>query len=229
MCYACKGAGKFERKTSPEVRAKAKASAAARKVKVKVDNLDGFKAEHPAVFAWLEESAPTFEFAASLLEGVRKFGSLTPGQLAAAERAITRRDEARAARAAREAAAPEVSIDRIAQAFASAVASGIKRPKLKLDLYQFSLAPATGVNAGAVYVKVSDLYLGKIMGGKFARSRDCSDEDQAKIIAACADPFAAAVAHGKRTGQCSCCGRELTNAESIALGVGPICRANWGL
>ena len=122
-----------------------------------------------------------------------------------------------------------MSIDRIAQAFASAVASGIKRPKLKLDLYQFSLAPATGVNAGAVYVKVSDLYLGKIMGGKFTRSRDCSDEDQAKIIAACADPFAAAVAHGKRTGQCSCCGRELTNETSIALGIGPICRENWGL
>lgn len=195
----------------------------------RVDNLAAFKSEHADVFAWLEESAPTFEFAASLLDSVRKFGSLTPNPLAAAERAITRRNEARAARAAREAAAPAVDIDRIAQAFASAVASGIKRPKLKLDLYQFSLAPATGVNAGAIYVKVSDLYLGKIKDGKFTRSRDCSDEDQAKIIAACADPFAAAVAHGKRTGQCSCCGRQLTDPESIARSIGPICAANWGL
>jgi len=228
-CFACKGAGKFERKTSPEARAKAKASTAARKERAKADNLEGFKAEHPAVFAWLEESAPTFEFAASLLEGVRKFGSLTPGQLAAAEKAITRRNEARAARAAREAAAPVVDIDRIARAFDAAQTSGIKRPKLALGDFRFSLAPATGVNAGALYVKTGDLYLGKIAGGKFTRSRDCSDAQQADILAACADPFAAAVAHGKRTGQCSCCGRELTNAESIALGIGPICRGHWGL
>jgi len=228
-CFACKGAGKFERKTSPEARAKAKASTAARKERAKADNLEGFKTEHPVVFAWLEESAPTFGFAASLLDGVRKFGSLTPGQLAAAEKAITRRNEARAARAAREAAAPVVDIDRIARAFDAAQTSGIKRPKLALGDFRFSLAPATGVNAGALYVKTGDLYLGKIAGGKFTRSRDCSDAQQADILVACADPFAAAVAHGQRTGQCSCCGRELTNAESIALGIGPICRANWGL
>lgn len=228
-CYACKGAGQFERKTSPEARAKAKASTAARKERAKADNLEGFRAEHPVVFAWLEESAPTFEFATSLLEGVRKFGSLTPGQLAAAENAITRRNEARAARAAREAAAPVVDIDRIARAFDAAQSSGIKRPKLALGDFRFSLAPATGMNAGALYVKTGDLYLGKIAGGKFTRSRDCSDVQQADILVACADPFAAAVAHGKRTGQCSCCGRELTNAESIALGIGPICRGHWGL
>ena len=29
---------------------------------------------------------------------------------------------------------------------------------------------------------------------------------------------------GKRTGTCVCCGRELTNEESILLGIGPVCR-----
>lgn len=29
---------------------------------------------------------------------------------------------------------------------------------------------------------------------------------------------------GKRFGICCCCGRELTNPESVALGIGPICR-----
>jgi Family of unknown function (DUF6011) len=228
-CYACKGAGTFERKTSPEARAKAKASTAARKARTIEENLAGFTAHHPEVAAWLTESAPSFEFAASLLEGVRKFGGLTPNQLAAAERAIAKRNEARAARAAREAAAPVVDIDRIARAFDAAQASGIKRPKLSLGDFRFSLAPSTGVNAGALYVKMGDVYLGKIAGGKFSRSRDCTDAQQNDIVAACSDPFAAAVAHGKRTGSCSCCGRELTNPESIALGIGPICRANWGL
>jgi len=44
-----------------------------------------------------------------------------------------------------------------------------------------------------------------------------------------ADPLAAAIAHGKETGQCSCCGKTLTKQESIDLGIGPICRQKWGL
>lgn len=38
----------------------------------------------------------------------------------------------------------------------------------------------------------------------------------------------AATAYGKATGQCSCCGRELTNEESIARAIGPICLSKWG-
>jgi hypothetical protein len=36
------------------------------------------------------------------------------------------------------------------------------------------------------------------------------------------------VAYGKRTGACSCCGRELTNGESIDRGIGPICAEKYG-
>jgi len=42
------------------------------------------------------------------------------------------------------------------------------------------------------------------------------------------DPSAAARAYGLRTGQCSICGRELTNAESRARGIGPICAERFG-
>jgi hypothetical protein len=38
-----------------------------------------------------------------------------------------------------------------------------------------------------------------------------------------ADPVAAAAKYGKLSGRCSCCGRDLTDPESIALGIGPIC------
>lgn len=40
--------------------------------------------------------------------------------------------------------------------------------------------------------------------------------------------MAAAKMHGQQTGICSCCNAELTNPESIALGIGPICREKWG-
>jgi hypothetical protein len=49
------------------------------------------------------------------------------------------------------------------------------------------------------------------------------------LLAIAADPMAAAIRHGQLEGQCSCCGRKLTNATSVELGIGPICRANWGM
>lgn len=38
------------------------------------------------------------------------------------------------------------------------------------------------------------------------------------------DPLSALKAHGLSTGECGCCGRELTDPESIAFGIGPVCR-----
>jgi hypothetical protein len=37
------------------------------------------------------------------------------------------------------------------------------------------------------------------------------------------DPKAAAAKHGVASGECSVCGRDLTDPESIALGIGPVC------
>ena len=227
-CYACKGKGKFERKTSPEARQRARTNAAARKARTIEQNLETFAHAHPEVSAWLEESAPTFEFAASLRESVRKFGTLTDRQLAACQSAIEKRKAAQAARQARIEAAPEVQVDRIGESFATARANGIKRPSMTLGDFRISMAPDTGRNAGSLYVKSGDVYLGKITSGKFYASRECTPEQSAAVIAACADPLAAAVAHGKRTGNCAICNRELTNAESIERGIGPICAERFG-
>lgn len=49
--------------------------------------------------------------------------------------------------------------------------------------------------------------------------------DQAALAAA---PKEAAVRWGRKTGRCSCCGRELTDATSVAMGIGPICAEKWG-
>jgi hypothetical protein len=43
------------------------------------------------------------------------------------------------------------------------------------------------------------------------------------------DPAGTIAAHGKATGSCGCCGRELTDPESIERGIGPVCitQAGW--
>lgn len=122
-----------------------------------------------------------------------------------------------------------ISVDAIIVAFATAQQKGIKAPKLRLAGFTFSRAPDTGRNAGSIYVKhTAGNYLGKVTAGSFHPSRECDDPMRTAIVAAAADPHAAAKAFGLKTGTCSCCGRELTNGESIELGIGPICRERYG-
>lgn len=42
------------------------------------------------------------------------------------------------------------------------------------------------------------------------------------------DPAAAAARYGHEIGKCGICGRKLTNDESRARGIGPICAEKWG-
>jgi hypothetical protein len=121
-------------------------------------------------------------------------------------------------------AAAAITVEAIEVAFASAQDKGIKRPKLRLDTFTFSLAPLSGKNVGSLYVKEGDEYLGKINAGQFHPVRSCDDATKARIVAAAADPHAAAKAYGMRTGSCSCCGRELTDPN---LGIGPICASKY--
>lgn len=235
-CFKCKGTGTIVYKMSPEKRAAGRAYAQKRKdakvaeVRASADN---YAETHVEVVAWLNANT-NFEFACSLREALNRFGRLTEGQENAVLRIIEKnkvRDAERAAeKAAREASAPTVSIEKIEESFLSAKSKGIKRPKLRLGDFKFSLAPDTGRNAGAIYVKntADDAYLGKVQGGKFLRVRDCSLDQEKNVLEICADPMAAAVAYGKRYGSCSCCGRELSNHASIDLGIGPICAEKYG-
>jgi hypothetical protein len=76
-----------------------------------------------------------------------------------------------------------------------------------------------------------DRVVGKIEGnGTFALfSRP--GVNQADLLAALLDiekdPEAAAVLHGKLSGNCSVCGRDLTDPESVARGIGPICAGKF--
>jgi hypothetical protein len=231
-CFKCQGRGYF--KTSPQQRQKSRQQAQQRKINKAVENAALFAEQHPAEYRWLQSVAQRSEFARSLLDGVAKYGSLTEGQLNAVRKCIAQDADRETQRAAREAAAPVLDLQVVRAKFDTARAAGIKRPILRLEGVVLTRAPDSGANAGCLYVKGGTAfeapYYGKVTPeGRFQRARDCSDETQQKLVELAQDVLAAAVAYGKKTGACSCCGRELTNGKSIELGIGPICRERWGL
>ena len=236
-CFACKGKGKMTFKTSPATRMKAKASAE-RRVTAKADaqatKVAEWKEANPAEAAWMESSAPRFEFAKSMLDALNKYGHLTERQMETVQRLTVQDAERQAARAteqvARAQSAPVVSVEAIEVAFNNAKEAGVKFPKLRLDTFVFSPAGENSKNAGAIYIKNKEdgVYLGKVAGGRLFTSRDCTPEAAERITAVSSDPKQAAVAYGMKFGACSICGRQLTDSDSVARGIGPICAENYG-
>lgn len=180
---------------------------------------DNFVAQHPVRAAWIDRN-PGFDFAVSLRRQIEAGRQLSDKQLAAIDRC--------AARGRKQAAPRENLGTRINDALA---ASGIQWPALRVFELVFKPAPASGQNAGAVYITRRDggAYLGKIDAqGGFWPTGDATTEDRGVIKMVALDPATAAKVSGLQTGHCSCCGLELTNPESIELGIGPICREKWG-
>ena len=226
-CFACDGVGHKIYKTDAATRAKGREKAAQRKVDNAAKNEAWVAEAYPAQHAWLVAKAPTFSFAQSLLDASRTYGELTDAQVAAIDKCIARDAERKAAADAREAAAPTLTTDKLFAAFDKARSAGLKYPKLHLQDLTISPAGANSKNAGSLYVKNGEAYLGKITGQRFFASRDCSESAAQTVASVISDPLAAAVAFGKTTGRCCCCGRELTDPVSVEKGIGPICEANW--
>jgi hypothetical protein len=201
-------------------------------------NYARFEAAEPAICEWLRAKSFTFGFAASLLEGVFKFGSLTENQLAAARRCIAR--ERPATPEALPAPSPAVSVieidgSRINSAFTAATAAGLTKPRLRYGDLLLSLAGSASRNPGNVYVKFEGTYIGRLDGTRFVPGREwpALTEEQRKattenLHSIAHDPVAAARNHGHSTGNCSACGRFLSDPVSVAQGVGPICFENYG-
>lgn len=173
---------------------------------------------YPVETGWLAEHADSNPFARSLAEDLDRHGRLSDGQLAAVQRNLQR-----------AASAPTVDVGAIERRFDVARGNLIKKPAMRLDTFVFKAAGESSANPGAIYVTEDGAYLGKVMGGKFLKSGDCDADRQARIVAAASDPAAAAEAYGRRTGNCSICGRELTAEESLARFIGPICIQKFGL
>lgn len=225
-CFTCKGKGKLSFKTSPDARASSRASRA----KSLAGKIEEFKAEYPDVWAWMDGS--TFGPAVDMMAKLRVYGSLFDSSIEAARRMIANRDAKRAAietaKVERVAAAPVIDMSKIEAGFATARANGLNKLKARFAGLTFAPARADSANAGAIYVRDGQEYLGKVVGGKFLAVRSCGAEREAMVLKVAADPKAAAIEYGRQTGTCSCCGRELSDPASVEAGIGPICATKWG-
>lgn len=234
QCTKCKGTGKLTFKNDKKTREQNRERAAARKEAKAQEAFIAFGQKHPRIAAWWNET--TFDFAVSLRNACLKYGTLTPNQEAAAYRQIERFEQAKAERAERAEQAKtdaNVSTASVEQAISRAMGNGIKTPKLRLaygDCGEMVIyrAKEHSVNAGSLYVKsTNDEYLGKITNGVFYRARGVEKDEEQAIVEAMQNPLESAVLFGRRTGACSCCGRELTNGVSIDKGIGPICESKF--
>lgn len=231
-CFACKGRGFYYK--SFKDRQASKAKRAARKQQVIANAVSDFEQAHPGLLEGMRKHSSWNDFLRDLVGRIDAGKDISERAIEAARRAVDKanaRDAEKAAAAvARVTNAPAINTDALRSAFDKASATGLKRPKLRYEGFEVSRAPDHGKNAGALYVKASnDTYLGKIVDGKYIATRETEAAGLvAKVVEAMQDPFNLAVAYGRRTGNCSCCGRKLTDKLSVANGIGPICADKYG-
>lgn len=233
-CFKCNGTGRLTFKQSPEKRAASRVASQAKKV-AKIEQKRAERAEQAAAFLaanqdiaqWLDQ-AGDFGFAVSMRGALAQWGSLTVNQAAACRRLAEKRTQAAAERTTRENNAQAVNADALEAAFASAAKTN-KRVALWIGSVRIAPAKPGSKWEGSLYVvdRGSDSYLGRVTAGKFVPSRDGSARE-AEMLSILADPKAAAVKHGKLTGACAVCNRTLTDAVSVAAGIGPICATKMG-
>ncbi len=227
-CFACKGVGYFERRTSPDQRQAARQYRENRKQRLAAEVWEDFARAQPDAALWINLHRERDTFAQSMHDAVLKWGQLTERQLAAVIRNVDRARQDRE----RVQAAPTVDASKLTEAFDRAGASGLRRPTMRFAAFTTSKASDEGHNAGAIYCKRvggERTYLGKIMGGRFLASRECTPEEQQQIVATMANPLGEAIRYARLTGGCSICGKQLVDPISVARGIGPICAERFGL
>lgn len=237
-CTPCRGKGYFL--TSPKDRKSAsatRAKAGRKREERRDEKRASFIKEYAPIVQFLNENRGWSSYCADLLDVIDQYGSLTEAQLRGVEsmalKCAQKAAERVASKAAEVANKPVLNMTKVLHLFAKAMESGVKKPALYVGCLRLAFAPNTGRNAGCIYVKDEGEYAGKIgIDGKFYGIRDSRRPQtviEQELIALVADPLGRMAEHGRATGICSCCGRKLTNEESVTLGIGPICRSQWGL
>lgn len=223
QCFACRGKGYF--KTDPRKLEKARQQRA----KKKADAVAAAQEQNQAtsIYAQVFAMSTWNNLASSLVEQHNTGRVWSDKQIATIEGMVQRMEERRAQRAAEAAA---VDLAPIITMFSHAVENGYKRPIYRAEGLKISLAPSTSANAGALYVKTLDgEYIGKVLDGRFMSTSAATDEHKQALNVIAENPRDAAIRYGRQTGSCACCGRVLSNKQSIELGIGPICQKTWGL
>lgn len=234
-CFACKGKGFYVKSYADRMAGRAKRAASKAK---QVERMQAeFEASNPGFIAKVRtDLLPWNAFAAELLGQFEAKGWLSSGQVDSLQRQLDKNDARQAERAAKKQAEATAIVNNpvdtsaIRELFDRAKAKGLKKPGLWYGDLKISEAPSHGANAGSLYVKQGGQYVGKITGAKFLASWGVKQLPILEALLEIAkDPAEVLRVKGRETGTCCCCGRELTDPESIAAGIGPICATNWGL
>jgi hypothetical protein len=229
-CFACKGKGYFFK--SFKDRQAARQQAAVRKEKQIATGLQAFGQQYPGLLEGIRKNASWNDFLRDLLAKLETGHDLSDNAIAAAQRTVDKaaaRDAERAAANVKRAEGlATINITPIKEAFDKAAAKGLKTPVLRFPDFKVSRAPDHGRNAGALYLKTEgDIYLGKIVDGRYQPTGE-AEALKERIVETLANPLELAIAYGRRTGKCSCCGRKLTDPVSVERGIGPVCAENYG-
>ena len=235
-CFACNGRGYFL--TSPELRQKARA----RNQQKKQAEIGAAIERHvkDGSYTFLVDAAKWSSFAESLLDQINRGKALSDKQHASLGSMIDKAEKREAEKAKIKKAEQDVAprFAELASHFLIASAN-LKWPKLRLataDLDKIVLSRAGPNSRNPGHINVTDgrpygdnRYYGRIdpEGRAFLRN-DIPPKIEAELVAINDDPAEAIRVTGTRTGQCCCCGRELTNPVSIENGIGPICANGWG-
>jgi hypothetical protein len=173
------------------------------------------------------------EFAASLINGCRQWGRFSDRQLPWVHKLIDRAYQPAPAKA------EKLDLTAITAMFDHAKGRGLKRMKIRFEneegrRFAVSPAQASSKNAGMLYVKNGDTYLGKItqdgeFKGAYGLDNDAVAQAHAALIEFNRDPAGKAKAYGKLTSTCCFCGLGLEDPRSVMSGYGPICAENYGL
>jgi hypothetical protein len=182
------------------------------------------------------------DFALSLMQQYKTRGSLSDKQWAWVEKLTRQFSDTAAMLGSPEALAAkvearQVDLSGLHGCMHRARERGLKWPKLRLvtadgSRVVLSLAGASAKFPGSVNVTDGRPYgentwFGRIVEGKFAPAGNCPPEVAELLVEVNKDPEAGLKVQGLKTGTCSCCQRELTNALSIELGIGPVCRERF--
>ncbi len=236
-CFACAGRGYFF--TSYADRMKRRAQAAANKVKKQEAIMADFESANPGMIEFLKKTAMWSQFAHSLHDQLTRRGTLSESQVVSI-RSMMEKEAAKQAEklaAEKEQTDKNPLLDKLAQAFLSSSAT-LKYPKLRLKTESGQpvvLTRCTENSKTPGHINITDggpyganTYFGRIAPDGRAIFKTENVEVVALLVKFNEDPQAEIKVQGIRTGQCCCCGRELTDQESIANGVGPICAEKWG-
>lgn len=232
-CFACRGKGYFL--TSAADRKKARSQRLAREQSKKEKNLQLVEQEHPGLIPFLESASAWSDFAASVLDRVKKYGPPSEKVIASISSMRAKCEAREAERQAKRKAEvePLSNLDAIFSLFANATGSGLKKPRLTVHDLTVSKAPEHGANAGALYLKIKGDYAGKITPERELKLqyhyRDQRESVTQILSDLSSDPLKYATEYGRETGVCCCCNKVLTDPISIAAGIGPICAGKWGL